>query len=44
MCRWGGKLQLAVTLTKEDMKVHDERARQILQEGARPGETLHGDV
>jgi len=37
-------LELAVMLIKEDMKVCDEAARQILQEGADLGETLHEDV
>lgn len=35
--------ELAVMLIKDDMKVCDERARQILEESARLGETLHGD-
>jgi hypothetical protein len=42
----GGVLvpELVVMLIKEDMKVRDEEARQILQESASLGETLHGDV
>jgi hypothetical protein len=36
--------ELAVMLIKEDMKVCDETARQILQESAPLGETLHEDV
>jgi hypothetical protein len=36
--------ELAVMLIKEDMKVGDEAARQILQESADLGETLHEDV
>jgi RTC4-like domain len=37
--------ELAVMLTKEDMKVDDdETARQILQKSAGLGETLHEDV
>jgi hypothetical protein len=36
--------ELAVMLIKEDMKVCDESARQILQEGRRLGELLHEDV
>jgi len=36
--------ELAVTLIKEDMKVCDESARQILQEGRRLGELLHEDL
>lgn len=35
--------ELAVMLTKEDMTACDERAREILQESARLGETLHGE-
>ena len=36
--------ELAVMLVKEDMKVCDESARQILQESGRLGEMLHEDV
>jgi hypothetical protein len=36
--------ELAVMLIKEDMKVDDETARQILQKSADLGETLHEDV
>jgi hypothetical protein len=36
--------ELAVMLVKEDMKVCDESARQILQESGRLGEVLHEDV
>jgi hypothetical protein len=35
--------ELAVMLIKNDMKVCDKRARQILEESARLRETLHGD-
>ena len=36
--------ELAAMLIKEDMKVDDETARQILQKSAGLGETLHEDV
>jgi hypothetical protein len=36
--------ELAVMLIKEDMKVDDETARQILQTSTSLGETLHEDV
>jgi len=36
--------ELAVMLVKEDMKVCDESARQILHESARLGDILHEDV
>jgi hypothetical protein len=36
--------ELAVMLIKEDMKVDDEIARQILQKSADLGETLHEDI
>jgi hypothetical protein len=36
--------KLAVMLIKEDMKVDDETAPQILQKSAGLGETLHEDV
>jgi hypothetical protein len=36
--------ELAVMLIKEDMKVDDETARQILQKSAGLGEMLHEDV
>ena len=36
--------ELAVMLVKEDMKVCDKTARQVLQESASLGEALHNDV
>jgi RTC4-like domain len=36
--------ELAVMLVKEDMKVCDKTARQVLQESASLGETLHEDI
>jgi hypothetical protein len=36
--------ELAVMLVKEDMKVCDESARQILQEGGRLTELLREDI
>jgi hypothetical protein len=35
--------EVVVILIKEDMKVCDERAQQILEESACFGETLHGE-
>jgi hypothetical protein len=37
-------LELAVKLVKEDIKVCNKTARQVLQESASLGETLHEDV
>ena len=36
--------ELAVMLVKEDMKVCDKTARQVLQESASFGEMLHEDI